>query len=224
MKELSRSVDQAIAWSRSQIEHPTQDWDGKCQSHVRQAYGVDAWARSAIIAWERIPDDQKYEGRPISEAPRGAALYYDIGRYGHVTIAIGKKTNVNCLSNDYVRTGHIDVAPRTLPRWNAAYLGWSSWTPFGVMDLSERGQDWDEKVPSYDALVKASLDPELASPAAFRLAQRLNDLGFYAGVPQPVGIQTYPRKAVQAFQKARGFKVTGDYGPKLHKMLFGVAP
>jgi hypothetical protein len=37
----------------------------------------------------------------------------------------------------------------------------------------------------------------------------------------PKGIQGYPRRAVTAIQKARGLRPTGDYGPKLHRYLFG---
>jgi hypothetical protein len=134
-KYLSRNINEVITWSRNQIKDPTQDWTGLCQSHCRQAYGVGAWAGSAIIAWRAIPAAQKHPGIKPSSAPRGSLLYYDIGKFGHVAIAIGKRTNVSCLSNDYVRQGMIDACSREFPRWGATYLGWSAWTPVGSLRL-----------------------------------------------------------------------------------------
>lgn len=136
-KYLERNVNQVITWSRNQIKDPTQDWNGLCQSHCRQAYGVPAWAGSAIIAWNKIPAAQKTIGGKPSDAPRGSLLYYDIGKWGHVAIAIGKRTNSSCLSNDYVRRGMIDACSREFPRWGAKYLGHSAWTPFGSLRLDK---------------------------------------------------------------------------------------
>lgn len=133
-KKLDRTVQEVMAHSRRQIAHPDQDWKGMCQSHVRQAYGVPAWAPSAIAAWRRIPSEFKHRGNP-KDAPRGAALYYEGGKYGHVAIAAGIKTNDKCLSNDYVRQGEIDYAPRDFKRWGLKYLGWSNWTPYGILSV-----------------------------------------------------------------------------------------
>ena len=132
---LKRSVDEAIDWAWGQAKDPTQDWTGLCQSFCRQSYGVGAWAPSAIKAWERIPKAKKTTGGKPEDAPRGALLYYRGGQFGHVAIAIGKKTNRSCLSNDYVERGRIDRAPRGFPRWGIRYLGWSAWTPFGTMNI-----------------------------------------------------------------------------------------
>lgn len=134
MKKLDRTVQEVMAHSRRQITEPDQDWKGMCQSHVRQAYGVPAWAPSAIAAWRRIPLEFKHRGNP-SKAPRGAILYYEGGKYGHVAIAAGIHTNDKCLSNDYVRQGEIDYAPRDFKRWGLTYLGWSNWTPYGILSV-----------------------------------------------------------------------------------------
>jgi hypothetical protein len=53
-----------------------------------------------------------------------------------VAIAAGIKTHDKCLSNDYVRQGKIDYAPRTFQRWGLKYLGWSAWTPYGELNVS----------------------------------------------------------------------------------------
>lgn len=130
---LKRSVDEAIEFGWGQVTDPTQDWTGKCQSFCRQAYGVNAWAESAIKAWRKIPAKQKVSGGSPSDAPRGALIYFEGGKFGHVALAIGKRTRKACLSNDYVRRGEINRAPRDFPRWGLRYVGYSFWTPFGVM-------------------------------------------------------------------------------------------
>lgn len=135
VKLLPRTVNDVIAWSRDQRDDPTQDWSGLCQSHCRQAYGVRAWAASAIIAWRLIPDAHKHKGGSPEDAPRGALLYYEGGQYGHVAIATGIKTDDKCLSNDYVERGKIDYAPRSFARWGLRYVGWSAWTPFGSLKV-----------------------------------------------------------------------------------------
>ena len=135
-KYLNRTVDEVIAWSRAQMNKPTQSFKGLCQQHCRSAYGVNAWSPSAIEAWKKIPASKKHAGGKPSEAPRGAILYYSGGQYGHVALAIGKRTNDKCLTNDYVQSGRIGVAPRTFPRWGLHYLGWSTWTPYGSLKVS----------------------------------------------------------------------------------------
>jgi hypothetical protein len=87
------------------------------------------------------------------------------------------------------------------------------------------GPLWDGKVPDYDAIIKAQ-NEGTANPAAHRLACRLADLGFFKGTPAPRYEQGYPRRAVRAYQEHHGFKVPvpGNYGPVLHKRLFGERP
>ena len=137
IKYLDRSVQDVMAWAKSQVKDPDRGYKGLCQSFCRSAYGVPAWAPSAILAWEKIPAKHKHAGGSPSDAPRGSLLYYSGGKYGHVAIAAGRKTSDKCLSNDYVRReGGIDYAPRTFPRWGIKYLGWSAWTPFGELDVS----------------------------------------------------------------------------------------
>jgi hypothetical protein len=149
------------------------------------------------------------------------------GSYGHVMIAIGKSTNDKALSNDYVRRGKIDKAtPRDLPRWGLQVVGYSFWTPYGELDPRSSSDYWDGTVPDYDNCMAAWEDKSLASKAAWRIACRLADWGFYGGAPQANGIQKYPVKAVSSYQKAKGFSVPepGQYGPRLHEQLWGVKP
>jgi hypothetical protein len=79
---------------------------------------------------------------------------------------------------------------------------------------------WDGVVPPLAALMVAAVTG-VRSPAAYRLACRLHDLGFY---PQPLtrGLQAYPRYAIADWQRHHGYEATGKYGPKGHAMIFGL--
>jgi hypothetical protein len=132
---LDRTVSEVMAFARDEINHPDRDYSGLCQSFCRTAYDVDAWAASAVAAWNRIPRQHKHIGGKPGQAPRGALLYFSGGKYGHVMIAAGIKSHDKAISNDYMRQGRIDYCPRDLPRWGLTYLGWSSWTPFGELRL-----------------------------------------------------------------------------------------
>jgi len=219
---LRRDVDAAIEWSRAQITKPTQDWYNLCQSHVRQSYGVGAWAPSAWDAWNSIPSREKTATSNPFSAPRGAAIYYRGGQYGHVVIAIGKTTNTKCLSNDYVRRGKIDETPRDFPRWGIVCVGWSFWTPYGILAPSSTAL-WDGTVPPIENVYAAEADPTLRNKAAWRLSARLYDLGFFSGTPAPCYEQGYPARAMASYNEryAPGMADPTKYGPKAHERIFG---
>jgi hypothetical protein len=218
---LKRDVDAAIKWGRDQITNPTQDWTGMCQSFVRQCDGVEAWASSAINAWNSIPDSEKVAGGSPFDAPRGAAIYFAGGSYGHVALCIGKTTSDKCLSNDYVRTGKIDEAPRDFPRWGLTYKGWSFFTPFGELRPGS-SELWDGEVPPKENVDLAEDDRSVKNKAAWRLACRLYDLKAYSGTPQPCYSQGYPEKAVVAYQKMLGWEGSGKYGESTHRAIWPV--
>lgn len=98
---------------------------------------------------------------------------------------------------------------------NATVQGW----------IDDQAQLWDGVVPSFDGCINAWEDHTLANPQAWRIACRLADWGYYKGTPVK-GEQCYPLKAVQAYQADKGYSVPvpGQYGPKLHEQLWGVAP
>lgn len=135
---LKRDVQDVIDFAKKEMRTPSKSWKGLCQSFCRSAYGVPAWAPSAISAWGKIPRNQKHAGGKPENAPRGALLYYAGGKYGHVAIAAGVKTKNTCFSNDYVETGKIDRAPRSFSRWGLKYLGWSNWTPYGELKVDRQ--------------------------------------------------------------------------------------
>lgn len=92
---------------------------GYCLQQVRQWWGIGPKYGSAISAWYGA----RYKHRN-SSAPRGAAVFYSGGRYGHVAFSLG---------NGYVRS--TDVAGRgrvgTVPinwfarNWGYNLLGWT---------------------------------------------------------------------------------------------------
>ena len=85
---LDQTVDEAIAFLRREMEHPSQSWYNLCQSLQRHAYDVDAWAPSALDAWYRIPLAHRHTGSSTRECPRGGLMYFGGTRFGHVMMAI----------------------------------------------------------------------------------------------------------------------------------------
>lgn len=130
-----RTLVDAIRWLRAQITTPTQSWKGLCQSSVRQAYDLPAWATSAKQACEKTP--KKYLHKtPLAKAPRGSIGYYRIGTNWHAVVMTGIRTHDKCLSVDYMRQGKIDYTPRDFARWGRPeFVGWSDWTPYGRIKL-----------------------------------------------------------------------------------------
>jgi hypothetical protein len=81
---------------------------------------------------------------------------------------------------------------------------------------------WDGVVPRIENVNAAAADASLMNLASWRVAARLKDLGFYKGDLNPKYNQGYPRKAVENFQKAQGWKGSGNYGQKTHDAIFSV--
>ena len=81
---------------------------------------------------------------------------------------------------------------------------------------------WDGKIPDIEGIYNAEADSELKNPAAWRLACRLADLGFYKGEPKEKGEQGYPAKAVANFNEDTNMEDKSKYGPNAHKKIFGI--
>jgi len=90
--------------------------------------------------------------------------------------------------------------------------------PLPIFNINE----WDGVVPQIKNVNAAAADPSLMNLAAWRVAARLKDLGFYRGSLNPKYSQGYPRKAVENFQKAQGWKGSGNYGQKTHSAIFNI--
>lgn len=77
---------------------------------------------------------------------------------------------------------------------------------------------WDGKTPLYENVLKAEKEG-IASIAAYRVASRLYDLGYYKGKKPVKYEQEYPVKAIKNFNRANG--VSGSsYTEETHKKLF----
>lgn len=107
---------------------------GHCLENVRLAYATNPWATSAKLAYARVPHDQLHTGKDWHAIPAGAICYYNMGDYGHVTLAVG---NGKCFSTDYAQKGFTGIVPVDLPNWHGdrTFLAWTFWTPFGVAKL-----------------------------------------------------------------------------------------
>ena len=56
-----RSVKKQQEWAKGQINNPSQNWDGMCQSFARQSYGMGGFGSSATIAWGNVSDKYKHK-------------------------------------------------------------------------------------------------------------------------------------------------------------------
>jgi hypothetical protein len=81
---------------------------------------------------------------------------------------------------------------------------------------------WDGVVPNVANVRKNAQDPKIRNKAGWRVAARLKDLGFYKGALSPNSFQNYPRKAIEEFQKSKGWPGSGKYGDRTHKELFNL--
>jgi hypothetical protein len=81
-------------------------------------------------------------------------------------------------------------------------------------------QNWDGVVPQIRNVNVAASDSSIKNLAAWRVAARLKDLGFYTGNLNEKDRQGYPRKAVAKLQKALGLSRSGDYDQETHKAIF----
>lgn len=111
---------QALAYARQQHLSPTQDWYRWCLVFVHDAVGVPAKYPDAISAWSNAKTKRPGSSNP----PAGAAVFWAIGRWGHVALSDGAG---NVWSNDIRRHGQIDLVPisEITSKWGARYLGWT---------------------------------------------------------------------------------------------------
>ena len=126
------TIDVACAIERDRVHNGPPEFKGLCQKQTRTAINAPTWADSALHAAEIVAaHHQMHKVTSFAAIPWGAMIYFDFDPFGHVMLA-GKR---HAFSNDYFRSGHIDVVPRDIPHWNGAkhIIGYSLWTPFGVM-------------------------------------------------------------------------------------------
>ena len=113
-----------MKWANLQITENTTGWTNQCQRFSRTVWGMPVMGDSALHAWEKIAARYKVTKLPLTAAPRGAILYFNLGTFGHACIA---STPKQCITTDYVRRDMVNQAPRSLPNWGGAaqLLGWA---------------------------------------------------------------------------------------------------
>ena len=228
-----RDVQGALKWMENESKHGGPNWTCLCQSSVRQAYGMPAWAPSAKQAWESVGSKYKtpitrYDDKEWWQSvPAGAILYSTSGTYGHAWMAAG---DMSCWTVDYVRRGFIDKADIRLKQWGSYYK-----STVGFIDGCQWYTDnqhrfkglrydlWDGKIPPYENVKAADDDRTLANAAVWRLSSRLADLGFGGKKWVPVKYsQTYPVKALNEYNALHAPDMADPtvYGPRAHTRIF----
>jgi hypothetical protein len=116
-----RNRQAAIAWGRNQIDEST-DWERLCLRFVRMCFNVDSRYETAGDAWHQA--EHKHRTRDGEHVPRGVPYFWTNDGAGHVVLSIG---DGRCLTNDFVRTGRINVAhiDAITERWGQTPRGWT---------------------------------------------------------------------------------------------------
>jgi hypothetical protein len=124
-----RDVQASLDWMKNQSLHGGPKWQHKCQSSVRSALALPAWAPSARIAFEKTPKAELHKLK-AHEIEAGMILYgLESTQYGHAWLAAG---HGKAWSVDYRRKGYIDLCTATLPNWTHRDWAWATlWTPYG---------------------------------------------------------------------------------------------
>lgn len=78
---------------------------------------------------------------------------------------------------------------------------------------------WDGTLPQLENVQKSEQEG-ISSIAAWRVASRLFDLGYWNGNKPVLYTQKYPHKAIENFQEKNGL-TTGPYNKETHNKLFG---
>jgi len=123
-----RSWDGEVAFAERQMTNPTQSWRGLCQSFSRQSVGAEAWASTALGAWNATPGANRIYAHPDSSSS-GIAYFGD--RFpGHAVPLDG----LMAWSNDILRPGMIDYVHWDvfIRAWGLPYLGRIMMTPSGM--------------------------------------------------------------------------------------------
>jgi hypothetical protein len=93
--------------------------------------------------------------------------------------------------------------------------------PFALPILAPKPEAlWDKKVPPFETVLKAYADDDLRSAAAYRVAARLFDLGFYGGAKPVEYEQGFPHRAYRAWALSKG-RPFHAYDRRSHLLLFG---
>lgn len=128
-------------YAQAQHRHPdppadrtdgADDWQGWCLVFVTEALGVGPLWPDAAAAWAHA--EHRHPTTDPTSIPRGVAAFFRTGEHWHVVLTRG---NGSCWTTDYIRAGHVDVAPiGAIGRDWGQLVGWTEdingvriWTP-----------------------------------------------------------------------------------------------
>jgi hypothetical protein len=132
-----RTYAQAVAYAKAVHLNPPYyvQQTGKCQMFARNCVGAQAWAGTALNAWNAVPASHKIPGKVVN----GGLTYFDdphrSGEAGHAVFAMG---NGYVWSTDILRSGHVDLVHYSVitSKWGMRLLGTINWTPSGAINMA----------------------------------------------------------------------------------------
>lgn len=114
----------AIGWFRRNAALRTRGYGGLCLRAVRTAWGLPGMYADADTYWAAVPARHKHAWD--NNPPKGAVVYWQIGKYGHVALSNGEG---EIWGSDLPTQGLVGKTSIHTPRvkWGAKPVGWASW-------------------------------------------------------------------------------------------------
>ncbi|KAF9431753.1 hypothetical protein BGZ76_011739 [Entomortierella beljakovae] len=120
-----RTCKGAVAWATNNLStRYNSGYVGMCDKIMARAYGRGySGFTSAIVHWNSTPD--RYKHRGSRNAPAGALVFWQGGKYGHVAISTGGS---NIISTDIGGKGTLtrSTIATVEKKWGQKYLGWTA--------------------------------------------------------------------------------------------------
>jgi hypothetical protein len=132
-----RTPDQAIEWMKTQVAKKTKGWDHRCQSSVRQAFNLGAWAPSAKAAWLATPQKYRHHTK-VADVPPGMPCYGLFHtQWGHVWLSGHHGVGY---SVDYRVRGQISAVPLDMAAWThtPGMVYWANWVNGHVLPIPHK--------------------------------------------------------------------------------------
>jgi hypothetical protein len=129
---------------------------GYCLRTIRSLYGVAALHPDATTAWENTR--QRHHQTDPDKIPWGVPVWWVNDGFGHVALSLGRG---RCLTTDYVRTGHLGIAPiAALGPWcRGRLVGWSEdINGVDVWDPPEKPWDHGDRLRYLEAALQRAID------------------------------------------------------------------
>lgn len=119
--DLVRTAQGAVKWAWGEVKENDDQYEGLCLRFVRSCFNVDALWPSAIVNWTEAP--RKWRTSDPMDVPRGHAVHWRIGEFGHIALGVG---DGKCISTDIRDPGQANLCriDRIGEAWGAQLLGY----------------------------------------------------------------------------------------------------